>query len=411
MSTQATQEPATKSAINIETHSTKESIKQIFLNEAHLALKLAEKGISYDPAELNKFQDPLEQRSGFNRPGALTGFYLPHGLNARGQFNRWTPYSIVVEDGKPVLYDDKTPIGEIKFHKGHPASEHLLKTGEKVRDIVNITSQGGLHVMYSNECSLKDLGEDCLYCAFNERAKDGERYKVLMKSSRQVAEAYDLARQAGVANHFRITGGFVPERRELEYYLDAADAIHETYDYFYGCAVIGAPADLSVIPKYKEAGYENVSTNIEVWDKNIFAAMCPGKEKRNGGWQHWLDSLEYSVDVFGKWNVHSTIVGGLEPIQSTLDGIEYLASKGIVCHFSAFRPEKGTPLTGYRSPEADWHWELMDKATDIYLRYGLTVQQMYSGNAAGGHSGQVYQVKLGEFQGDYLQPWKFPSID
>jgi biotin synthase-related radical SAM superfamily protein len=393
------------------TISQRELATQTLLNEAKLGLLLTEKGISYNADELKAFQDPIELASGFNRGGGITGFYLPHGISARGRQSRWTPYSLVVEDNRPVLYDDGLRIGEITFQKGQPASEQLLSTGEKVRDITNISSQGGLHVMYSNECSLKDLGEDCLYCAFNERAKDGTRNKVLLKSPRQVAEAYDIARQAGVANHFRITGGFVPERRELEYYLDVADAIKEKYSSFYGCAVIGAPADLSVIPKYKEAGFDNISTNIEVWDKNIFAAMCPGKEKRNGGWQHWVDALEYSVDVFGRGNVHSAIVGGLEPLESTLEGIEYLASKGVVCHFSAFRPEKGTPLEGYRSPEASWHWNLLDKATDIFRRYGFTTLQMYSGNASGPHSAQVFQIKAGEFEGDQLTQWKFPSID
>ncbi len=389
----------------------KTDAQRLLLDEAKLGLLLTEKGLSFNADELKKFQDPIELFSGFNRGGGLTGFYLPHGISARGRYSRWTPYSLVIEDNEPVLYDDGKRIGVINFHKGHPASEKLLSTGEKVRDITNISAQGGLHVMYSNECSLKDLGEDCLYCAFNERAKDGTLNKVLLKSPKQVAEAYDIARQAGVANHFRITGGFVPERRELEYYLDVADAIKEKYSSFYGCAVVGAPADLSVLSKYKEAGFDNVSTNIEVWDKNIFAAMCPGKEKRNGGWQHWVDALEYSVDIFGRGNVHSAIVGGLEPLESTLEGIEYLATKGVVCHFSAFRPEKGTPLEGYRSPEAEWHWQLLDKATDIFRRYGFTTLQMYSGNASGPHSAQVFQIKAGEFEGEHLAPWKFPSLD
>ncbi|NTW99010.1 MAG: nitrogen fixation protein NifB [Geobacteraceae bacterium] len=388
-----------------------DDVRELLLQEAKLSLNLTEKGILYNSEEIKRFLDPIELKSGFNRGSGITGFTLPHGYSARGHFSRWTPYSLVVEDDRPVLYDDGARIGEIAFNKGNPVSEQLLSTGEKVRDITNISAQGGLHVMYSNECSLKDLGEDCLYCAFNERAKDGTVNKVLLKSPRQVAEAYDIARKAGVANHFRITGGFVPERRELEYYLDVADAIKETYSSFYGCAVVGAPADLSVLSKYKEAGFENVSTNIEVWDKNIFAAMCPGKEKRNGGWQHWVDALEYSVELFGRGNVHSAIVAGLEPLESTLEGIEYLASKGVVCHFSAFRPEKGTPLEGYRSPGAEWHWELLDKATDIFRRYGFTTLQMYSGNASGPHSAQFFQIKAGEFKGDKLVPWKFPLLD
>jgi hypothetical protein len=398
--------------MSISTHeNSKEAVKQILLGEARLGLELTEKGISFNPDEIRPFQDPVELSSPFNRLGGLTSFYLPHGITARSGQNRWTPYALVVEDNRPVLYDEKTRIGEISFIRPNPVSQHLLSSGEKVRDIVNVNSQGGIHVTYSNECSLKDLGEDCLFCAFNERAKDGTFNKVLLKSPRQVAEAYKIARAAGTGNHFRITGGFVPERRELEYYLDVADAIKETYSAFYGVAVVGAPADLSVLPKYKEAGFANISTNIEVWDKNVFAAVCPGKEKRNGGWQHWVDSLEASVEIFGRGNVHSTIVGGLEPLETTLEGIEYLASKGVVCHFSAFRPEKGTALEGYRSPEASFHWELLDKGTDIYRRYGFNTLQLFSGPASGPHSADVFRIKSGEFEGDRLAQWKFSVLD
>jgi hypothetical protein len=389
----------------------KEAVKQVLLDEARLGLELSELGISFNADEIRPFQDPVELASPYNRQGGLTGFYLPHGITARSGHSRWTPYALVVEDNRPVLYDEKTRIGEISFIKPHPASQQLLSGGEKVRDIVNINAQGGVHVTYSNECSLKDLGEDCLFCAFNERAKDGTYNKVLLKSPRQVAEAYTIARAAGVGNHFRITGGFVPERRELEYYLDVADAIREKYDTFHAVAVVGAPADLSVLPKYKEAGFANISTNIEVWDRNLFAAICPGKEKRNGGWRHWVDSLEASVEIFGKGNVHSTIVGGLEPLESTLEGIEYLASKGVVCHFSAFRAEKGTALAGYRSPEASFHWELLDKGTDIFRRYGFTTLQLFSGPASGPHSADVFRIKAGEFAGDRITQWKFPTLD
>jgi hypothetical protein len=389
----------------------KEAARQVLIEEAKLGLKLAQFGINYNPDEIRPFQDSFEQASAYNRQRGLTGIKLPHGVTARGGYSRFTPYSLIVEDGKPVLYDEKNPIGAISFHIAHPVTEQILSSGEKFRHIANVSNEGGVTVAYSSECSLKDQGEDCWFCSINERAKDGDLNKVLIKSPKLVAEAYDLARQAGVANHFRITGGFVPERREQEYYLDVADAIREKYSSFYGVGIIGAPADFSILPKYREAGFDNISHNLEVWDKNLFAAICPGKDKRNGGWQHWVDSLEHSVSIFGKGNVHTNVVGGLAPLDSTLEGIEYLASKGVVCHFSAFRPEKGTPFYGYRSQEAWWHWELLDKGTDIYKRHGFNTLQMYSGPASAPHHGQVFQIKNGEFEGDTLAQWKFPSLD
>lgn len=389
----------------------KETIKQRMLNEVRLAIELHDIGISYNPDDLKNLRssDTIPYPFQGSLPGVA--FTLPHGIKATGKLNKWTPFSISVEEGKPILYNEKDPIAEITFYEEptHPILEKTLISGQKVRSILRIDPHGQIDVSYSAECSLKDAGEDCLFCSINVRERDPER--VLLQHPRQIAEAYDIVRQAGYGNHFKISGGFVPERRELEYYIDVVEAIREKYKKFKGVAVIGAPADLSILPKYKEAGYTDLSHNLEVWDKNLFAHICPGKSKRNGGWQHWVDSLEAAVDVFGKGNVHSNFVGGLDTKDAFLEGIEYLASKGVVAHFGIFSQQKATGLEGKRTPEPWYHWELVDRATDIQIRYGFTTDQMYRGPGAGDHTGRVFRIKKGDFEGDKLDIYQHPPID
>jgi len=390
----------------------REAQKQVLLDEVFIGLDLAERGVRFDREAINRFQDQTSLTHIAIKRTGLTGFDLPHGISARSNFSKYTPYELKVENDVVNLYKEENLIGPITFKVPNPIADTLLSSGVKLRDIAGLNPEGGLHVMYSAECSLKDKGLDCFFCGFNERAKDGNANKVSIKSARQVAEAYTIARRAGLANHFRITGGFIPERREVEYYIDVAEAIHEEFDSFYGVAVIGAPADLSVLTKYKEAGFQNVSHNLEIWNKDIFAALCPGKERETGGWQHWIDALDRSVEIFGRGNVHTNFVGGLEPLDSVLEGIEILAQKGVVAHFSVFRPEIGTQLEGWRSPEASWHFNLVDKATNIFRRHGFTNLQMYSGPASGPHAGEVFRIKNGEFdENGTLPQWKYPDID
>ncbi len=389
----------------------KEAVKKLLLDEVRLALEFNEKGIFYNAEEINKLKGDDSDENRYQRNRFGFNFELPHGISAGAKFSRWTPYSIIVENGKPVLYNDKEAIAEVTIQqpRRYPVLNEVLSTGEKVKHILSIDPHGQVNVSYSAECSLKDQGEDCLFCSINVRERDPER--PLLKNPRQIAEAYHLVRQAGYGSHFKISGGFVPERRELEYYIDVAEAIKENYEIFRGVAVIGAPADLSILPKYKEAGYTELSHNLEVWDKNLFALICPGKSKRNGGWEHWVKSLEAAVEIFGWGNVHSNFVGGLDPKEGFLEGIEYLSSKGVVAHFGTFRPEVGTGLEGHRSPEAAYHWELLDRATDIQLRYGFTSEQMYRGPGSGDHTGRVIRIKRGEFEGDKLDVYQFPTID
>ncbi len=389
----------------------KELIQHRMLEEARLAIELSDFGISYRPEEIKHLR--LTETIPYPFAGRLPGvaFTLPHGIKATGKLNKWTPFSIRVEDGVPVLFSEKKALAEISFYEEpiHPVLDRTLSDGKKVRSILRIDPHGQIDVSYSAECALKDKGEDCLFCSINVRERDPER--VLLQYPRQIAEAYDIVRQAGYGRNFKISGGFVPERRELESYIDVVEAIREKYTDFKGVAVIGAPEDLTILAKYKEAGYTDLSHNMEVWDKDLFGFICPGKSKRNGGWRHWVDSLEAAVEIFGRGHVHSNFVGGLDPKESFLDGIEYLSSKGVVAHFGMFSPQKNTGLEGRRTPEPWYHWEVADRATDIQIRHGFTTEQMYRGPGTGDHTGRIFRIKKGDFEGDRLDIYQFPALD
>lgn len=389
----------------------KEAIKRKMLDEARLAIELNDLGICFEPQDLKglRASETIPYPFQGRLPGAA--FTLPHGIKASGRLNKWTPFSIRVEDGKPILYNEKEPLAEIEFYENpvHPVLEQTISNGRKVGGILRIDPHGQIDVSYSSECSLKDAGQDCLFCSINVRERDPDR--PLLQFPAQIAEAYDIVRKAGYGRHFKISGGFVPERRELEYYVDVVEAIREKHKVFKGVAVIGAPADLSVLSKYKEAGYTDLSHNLEVWDKDLFGFICPGKSKQNGGWRHWIDSLEAAVEVFGRGHVHSNFVGGLDLKESFLDGIEYLSSKGVVAHFGTFSPQKNTGLDGRRTPEPWYHWELADRATDIQIRHGFTTEQMYRGPGTGDHTGRIFRIKKGDFEGSKLDIYQFPPID
>ena len=82
-----------------------EAAQKVLLDEAFLGLKLAEKGIRFNPEEINPFLDQADLSLAETRRRGLTGFRLPHGVTARSSFNKWTPYSLVVEGNTPILYD------------------------------------------------------------------------------------------------------------------------------------------------------------------------------------------------------------------------------------------------------------------------------------------------------------------
>jgi biotin synthase-related radical SAM superfamily protein len=407
------------------------ALKDALYRELETEIDLQVHGISVEPEELAKLnfgsvyqvQDRITSISdkpfapGAGVPALPRGFYLPYGIFSGFNWNPNSPYALVSENGKPVIYKyirkKEIRIGEIEFRKKDDFFNQKTSDGVPFSKISNsVSPEGTIGGGYSKECSLKDKGEDCLFCDINYAADAYLKDKNFRKTAAQIAEVYAAAVEAGKANRINVTGGFMAERRELDTYVDIAEAIKARVgqEKFVGSISMGAPLDYSVIDKYKEAGYYTVRMDIEVWDKNIRKAIVPGKENQCGGWDNWVKALEYAVTVFGWGRVGSNIVAGIEPKKSSLEGVEYLASKGIGCPCSVFRPKPGTGLEGFRTPETSWHLDRVLKEAAILKRYGFTVEQLQHLKPAAQAVHYIYLIEEEYFENGKLKQWKFPSL-
>lgn len=310
------------------------------------------------------------------------GFYSPHGLEIPFHFDSRSYFSITYDDGIFHLRERGQILFPIEFYK-RPAYYNLKTSdGTPMATVANYSRKGVVNVAYSNECSLKEKGLDCLFCNANA-TKDayGEREGVFWKNPRQIGEAVAAAFNEfeGFRKHVNLTGGFIPERREVDYYLDVAEALqeHTGLEDFNGTAVIGVPRDLKIIDKYKEAGFRTIAMNLEVWNRDIFKVICPGKLTHCGSFDHWVEGLKHAVSVFGHGHVRSGFVGGLEPKIATLEGVEYLASLGVVPLVGAWCANPGSALEGHRTPHPEWHLDMAKKVTAICRKAGFTYENIY----------------------------------
>ncbi|PRR85798.1 radical SAM protein [Clostridium luticellarii] len=366
------------------------NIKERLYKELEIKNKVAIDGVNVDPSIFKHidlggeyqeqihtlFEQDHETHAGFNLP---CGYTSPSGLKYSFRWDRKSDYSIEYGNGKYYLTYKENELFPIEFF--HRPRYYNLKTsdGTSMSTVATYNQDGAIFVSYSNECALKDKGLDCLFCNINA-TKDtyAEKQNITWKYPKQIAETVAAAYKEG-ARHVTISGGFVPERREVDYYIDVAEAIQEYtgLEDFNGTGVIGAPIDLQVIDRYKEAGFRTIAMNLEIWDKNIYKAICPGKSQQCGGWDHWVKALEYGVKVFGYGRVRCGFVAGLEPKKSLLEGVEYMASKGIICLTDAWNPNPGSALEGHRTPEPEWHLDVSLKVYEIFKKAGFTFEQFY----------------------------------
>jgi hypothetical protein len=309
-----------------------------------------------------------------------TGFTVDNGLHFGFIWDTSSPYFIKVVDGKFGIYEKDNLLYEIiKFDKRPEYYNFKTTDGTDMSRVAQAYTDKQIFVAYSNECALNEKGKDCLFCNINATKNIyAECQNIKWKTPKQIGETVAAAYKEGF-DKLTISGGFIPERREAEYYIDVAEAIKEAtgLDDFNGTVTLGAPHDFSVFDKYKEAGYRTTSINLEIWDPNIFKTICPGKDQECGGRENWINAIEYASKVFGKFRVRTTFVGGLEPKNSLIEGIEYFVSRGVLAYPTQWNVGIGSALEGHRTPKPEWHFDLAVKTVAIYRKYGLTWEQLY----------------------------------
>ncbi len=311
--------------------------------------------------------------------------YLPYGLKVGFTWNRDSLYKVELANRRQILTKNGHKLVEITYAQ-RPEYYNRTSSDGTPFPLIGAASHYDRHIIftYSNECSYKQRGEDCLFCNINYNSElYTEKFGPHWRNPKQIAEATKAAFDEGIADHLTITGGVIPERRELDYFVDAAEEIKGALgvDEFNGTATVAAPLDLNNINKFKEAGFRTTAMNLELWDRDFYRAVCPGKANGSGGWDHWVKALEYAVNVFGWGRVRSNFVAGIEPKAKTLEGFEYLGSKGVVFSFNVWAPNVGSAFEGHRSPDTSWYIDLSTKAAAIWKKNGFTYEQIHDATA------------------------------
>ncbi len=125
--------------------------------------------------------------------------------------------------------------------------------------------------------------------------------------------------------------------------------------------------DLLDLNFLKRIGIYGLSINIEVFDEQIARKITPRKYGLSR--ECYLEFIEQAVEVFGVGRVRSSLLVGLESIESTLEGIRALAERGCDPVLSPFRPDPATPLRSRCPPDEGMLRDVVTKAKEIVYKY------------------------------------------
>lgn len=207
----------------------------------------------------------------------------------------------------------------------------------------------------------------CLYGLPDQRMKSlgQELFKATLPEAHlgRICEA--CAHPETHARHlYLVSGSMVDMAEEGARFVQLARALHErglTERYYVACGSGAIPK--AAMLELRDLGIRGACFNLEVWDPEQFARVCPGKNHFVGH-SRWIQALEEAVDVFGKGNVMSAFVGGAElegegafsdpdqALESNLEGADFLLSRGI-------------------QPVYSLHWKMTGKQRGLEPIYSL----------------------------------------
>lgn len=311
------------------------------------------------------------------------------------------PYIIDVVDGKTVLVDDGEVIEEVIYWEKPDFVDKFTSSGKPMWQIVGARPQR-FDIFPNKNCHFWDKpGNGCKYCNLcaNYHKNKGPEHLDIQDISETVAEALkEKGRYVSVV----VTGGSVLSGKELfddelEYYIKVINAVGEHFTTKkFPCQLNGSAFNERQLERlYKETGITYYTTDLEVFNEEKFNWICPGKAEFVG-FSEWKNRLYKAVDIFGKGNVNTGIVSGVElakpngfkteeeAIKADIEQAEELASHGVGIKHDVWRTAPGSIFFNQSTPSLDYYVTITEEFDKIMRKYNISTD-MDSYRRCGNH--------------------------
>lgn len=269
-------------------------------------------------------------------------------------------YDLIAKNNELYIKDGDTLIKTSVITPPDYMRDEKEIEGRKICAYVN-TYTDRVRLQLSSGCTNK-----CKFCNATE-------FKYEVNPINGLDEALNIALRQSDVRHILISSGSVK--------ISDLEEITKMYCYFgekysnYDIDIMMTPrgftnyTDSSQYEDYikllKEHGIKGLSINMELNSKEALEYYCP--EKAAIGQDNYLKFLELAVKIFGKDNVRSLLIVGLEPLEETLKGVEKLAKIGCNPVLSPLFPygEANFP------PNSDLFIKAKEKSEEICKKYNI----------------------------------------
>ncbi|MDO8671269.1 MAG: hypothetical protein Q7O66_07535 [Dehalococcoidia bacterium] len=322
---------------------------------------------------------PETVRQGYvMRPGVL---YMKNAIGARVMRDSQSPYEIRdVGDGRFALFEGEERVEEVYFPPRKDWADELVTSkGTPVTSLVSMDRRC-FSIYPVRFCEYFTQGVQCKFCNYNSTYEDARSAGTAVPTAinlDETVEAYKIIASSMrlVEGRFQM-GGLKDREQEGKVYIDFVEQIASGASYTPNMCISTQPMSRRTMQRLKDVGLACVNFNIEVWDRKMFAEVCPGKSNYNG-YDRYLEAHLEAVEVFGTGNVGCNFVGGVslmpenghktwqESRDSLIEGIRWLIKNGVFPGIFSLRLGLGSVYGDTKANRAKL------APTEYYLDVGL----------------------------------------
>lgn len=364
-----------------------------------LKADMQRRGVTYSERALQRVDKNIHQVEyrGFSREtvGAVpVSLMLRDGTTALTGFTKKDgyrdPYVIDVVEDEIVVTDEGRVIESVEYWEKPDYYDKTTSKGTPMWKIALARPQR-IDIYPFQYCQFWNTpGHGCKYCsiAATQHQVDKPEY---VDVSEIVETVHEALKQKGRYMSLFLTGGSILTGEkllddEVNLYIKI---LNETDKFFGGKKIpsqlIGTAYSKEQLKRlYDNTGIASYTADIEVLGKDKFDWICPGKAAEIG-YEQWKERLYEAVDIFGRGNVNTGLVGGVEmatpkgfvdeeeALASTLAEAEELARHGISAVHCVWTVAEGSIFFNQKTPSLEYYVRLSEGLDRIRRKYKINI--------------------------------------
>jgi len=348
-----------------------------------IKVKILSRGLRFDRSALKLVDGRVkEEHRGYDdsnwgidkKTPVPSELMLPGKITACTHIRPTSNLLVQAENGRLFIFEDRKVVSEIYYLPRPKIWNMQTSSGINMKRIANFYGRNCLSFNIYSGCEFWDIGLPCKFCSVKptqERYGEVEKKKYPQQIAEVTKAAFALNKPK--IDFILVTGGSYldgdEETKKIIEVLEIIQPLTPWKDKIRGNTALMPPKNFGLIDKLMATNIEHPSFNLEVWGKNKFKEICPGKEKYRG-WNHTMQCYKYAVKKFGRGVFWCNFVAGINKLDELKEGFAKMAELGVVPGANVFHPDVGAILgQQMKSPPEDYIIKLYRFVAKLYHKY------------------------------------------